>query len=206
MLYCLKDTLLYECTATPCPAEAYRHAVDVSPRDYRAWYGLGQTYELVNMPYYALYYFRRYSRCPAAADASVASWITEYFVCSDTEGQQLAVTGTVRADSLVARPCRARPSPPPPAPSPPPPQGGAAAPSRRAHVERHGPLLPAGAAGAGGRGDPVPPPGAALRQGRRGGARAGAVLCGVGGWWVEAAANVLLRCMPAKGGGMHATD
>lgn len=43
----------------PC-AEAYRHAVDVNPRDYRAWYGLGQTYELVNMPYYALYYFRRY--------------------------------------------------------------------------------------------------------------------------------------------------
>lgn len=45
-------------TACPC-AEAYRHAVDVNPRDYRAWYGLGQTYELVNMPYYALYYFRR---------------------------------------------------------------------------------------------------------------------------------------------------
>ena len=34
--------------------------MDVSPRDYRAWYGLGQTYELVNMPYYALYYFRRW--------------------------------------------------------------------------------------------------------------------------------------------------
>lgn len=44
---------------TACTAEAYRRAVDVSPRDYRAWYGLGQTYELVNMPYYALYYFRR---------------------------------------------------------------------------------------------------------------------------------------------------
>ena len=43
-------------------AEAYRHAVDVSPRDYRAWYGLGQTYELVNMPYYALHYFRRWVR------------------------------------------------------------------------------------------------------------------------------------------------
>ena len=41
------------------PAEAYRRAVDVSPRDYRAWYGLGQTYELVNMPFYALYYFKR---------------------------------------------------------------------------------------------------------------------------------------------------
>lgn len=33
--------------------------MDISPRDYRAWYGLGQTYELLHMPYYALYYFRR---------------------------------------------------------------------------------------------------------------------------------------------------
>lgn len=53
-------------TAHPAPplrAEAYRRAVDVNPRDYRAWYGLGQTYELVNMPYYALYYFRRCAGC-----------------------------------------------------------------------------------------------------------------------------------------------
>lgn len=51
---------LHVCAHTVCGAEAYRHAVDVSPRDYRAWYGLGQTYELVNMPYYALHYFRRW--------------------------------------------------------------------------------------------------------------------------------------------------
>lgn len=42
-----------------CLADAYRHAVDLNPRDYRAWYGLGQTYELMLMPYYALYYYRR---------------------------------------------------------------------------------------------------------------------------------------------------
>jgi len=40
-------------------AEAYRRAVDLNPRDYRAWYGLGQTYELLHMPFYALHYFRR---------------------------------------------------------------------------------------------------------------------------------------------------
>ncbi len=40
-------------------AEAYRRAVELNPRDYRAWYGLGQTYELLRMPFYALYYFRR---------------------------------------------------------------------------------------------------------------------------------------------------
>ena len=35
----------------------------MSPRDYRAWYGLGQTYELMKMPYFALYYFRRCVQC-----------------------------------------------------------------------------------------------------------------------------------------------
>jgi anaphase-promoting complex subunit 8 len=36
------------------------HAVvDVSPRDYRAWYGLGQTYEILAMPLYSLYYYRQ---------------------------------------------------------------------------------------------------------------------------------------------------
>ena len=33
--------------------------MDLNPRDYRAWYGLGQTYELLHMPFYALNYFRR---------------------------------------------------------------------------------------------------------------------------------------------------
>ena len=29
--------------------ESYRKAVEVSPVDYRAWYGLGQTYEMLHM-------------------------------------------------------------------------------------------------------------------------------------------------------------
>lgn len=31
----------------------------MNSRDYRAWYGLGQTYELLQMPFYALHYFKR---------------------------------------------------------------------------------------------------------------------------------------------------
>lgn len=42
--------------------EAYRAAVDLSAHDFRAWYGLGQAYELLKMPYYALYYYR-WVRC-----------------------------------------------------------------------------------------------------------------------------------------------
>uniref|UniRef100_A0A0E0HUK3 Cdc23 domain-containing protein n=1 Tax=Oryza nivara TaxID=4536 RepID=A0A0E0HUK3_ORYNI len=36
-------------------------AVDINPRDYRAWYGLGQIYEMMGMPFYAVYYFRKSS-------------------------------------------------------------------------------------------------------------------------------------------------
>jgi len=32
---------------------------DVNRKDYRAWYGLGQTYELLGESFYALNYYRR---------------------------------------------------------------------------------------------------------------------------------------------------
>jgi hypothetical protein len=32
---------------------------DINPKDYRAWYGLGQTYELLDMPEYAIQYYNR---------------------------------------------------------------------------------------------------------------------------------------------------
>lgn len=57
VLDCTVLHVLY-CTVPHCTAEAYRHAVDLSPSDFRAWYGLGQAYELLKMPYYALYYYR----------------------------------------------------------------------------------------------------------------------------------------------------
>ena len=44
---------------TNAAIEAYRRAVDINPRDYRAWYGLGQTYELLEMYFYALHYYRK---------------------------------------------------------------------------------------------------------------------------------------------------
>ena len=35
--------------------------MDINRRDYRAWYGLGQTYELLKMYSYALYYYKQVS-------------------------------------------------------------------------------------------------------------------------------------------------
>lgn len=31
----------------------------MNKRDYRAWYGLGQTYEILKMPFYSLYYYKQ---------------------------------------------------------------------------------------------------------------------------------------------------
>ena len=44
---------------THAAIESYRRAVDVNRRDYRAWYGLGQTYEVLEMHSYALWYYKR---------------------------------------------------------------------------------------------------------------------------------------------------
>ena len=46
---------------THAAIESYRRAVDVNRKDYRAWYGLGQTYEVLEMHLYALFYFQRAS-------------------------------------------------------------------------------------------------------------------------------------------------
>ncbi len=35
------------------------YVADISPRDYRAWYGLGQTYEFLKMTDFALYYYKQ---------------------------------------------------------------------------------------------------------------------------------------------------
>lgn len=44
---------------THAAIESYRRAVDINRKDYRAWYGLGQTYEILEMHLYALFYHQR---------------------------------------------------------------------------------------------------------------------------------------------------
>jgi anaphase-promoting complex subunit 8 len=39
--------------------KCYRHAVDINPRDYRAWYGLAQAYEMLGLPQYASFYYHK---------------------------------------------------------------------------------------------------------------------------------------------------
>lgn len=33
--------------------------MDINPVDFRAWYGLGQTYEFLLQPHFALYYYKQ---------------------------------------------------------------------------------------------------------------------------------------------------
>ncbi|KAI6243993.1 hypothetical protein M3Y99_00067700 [Aphelenchoides fujianensis] len=42
---------------------AYRRATSVDSRSFRAWYGLGQLYEILKLPAYALYYYQQAVRC-----------------------------------------------------------------------------------------------------------------------------------------------
>jgi anaphase-promoting complex subunit 8 len=44
---------------THAAIESYRRAVDVNRRDYRAWYGLGQAYEMLQMHTYSLWYYKK---------------------------------------------------------------------------------------------------------------------------------------------------
>lgn len=37
--------------------ESYRTAIELDPKDYRAWYGLAETYEVSDMNLYAIYYY-----------------------------------------------------------------------------------------------------------------------------------------------------
>ena len=49
----------YQITTTPQTLLTGDTYTDVNPKDYRAWYGLGQAYELLDMPMYAIEYYNR---------------------------------------------------------------------------------------------------------------------------------------------------
>jgi anaphase-promoting complex subunit 8 len=51
---------------TQAAIESYRRAVDCNRKDYRAWYGLGQGYEMLECYSYSLFYYQRaVALCPS---------------------------------------------------------------------------------------------------------------------------------------------
>lgn len=44
---------------TTAAVRAYRRALSVDKRDFRAWYGLGQTHEILYLHHHALHYFKQ---------------------------------------------------------------------------------------------------------------------------------------------------
>jgi tetratricopeptide (TPR) repeat protein len=44
---------------TTAAVQCYRQAIEVNKTDYRAWYGLGQTYEMLHLHLYSLHYYKR---------------------------------------------------------------------------------------------------------------------------------------------------
>ena len=37
----------------------YNIPIGINRNDFRAWYGLGQAYEILKMPYYSLFYYKQ---------------------------------------------------------------------------------------------------------------------------------------------------
>lgn len=111
-------------------AEAYRKAVELNPRDYRAWYGLGQTYELLHMPVYALHYYQRATQVPCVPQLfqacaihwcysltaeiplelchTTVMWGPNLESCQafKTKAQQIALTGFTRESSQDCMLCQ----------------------------------------------------------------------------------------------------
>jgi hypothetical protein len=73
---------------------------DVNRKDYRAWYGLGQAYELLNMHQYALYYFqqatalRLVSRLMLNTPSLLSFYVIDHMTCGYGK-RRLVVTGTL---------------------------------------------------------------------------------------------------------------
>ena len=57
--YTLMGHEYIELRNTAAAIHCYRSAISTSIIDYRAWYGLGQTYEMMHLYQYALYYFNK---------------------------------------------------------------------------------------------------------------------------------------------------
>lgn len=56
---------------SPCPTlNLTGISLDVNRKDYRAWYGLGQAYELMSMHNYALHYYQRATALKSACPCS----------------------------------------------------------------------------------------------------------------------------------------
>lgn len=62
---------------------------EINIRDYRAWYGLGQIYELVKLPNYALFYFG-HARALRPGDARMLLALGEMFDRGERHFEALA--------------------------------------------------------------------------------------------------------------------
>ena len=78
---------------TAAAVDAYRHAVDIDPKDYRAWYGLGQTYEILTM-------------CAPRAEITPRSRLTSSLGEVDFVTAGTFRIGTSTLGSITARPRR----------------------------------------------------------------------------------------------------
>eukprot|EP01090_Pellita_catalonica_P013123 TRINITY_DN3042_c0_g1_i2.p1 TRINITY_DN3042_c0_g1~~TRINITY_DN3042_c0_g1_i2.p1 ORF type:complete len:188 (-),score=34.79 TRINITY_DN3042_c0_g1_i2:4-567(-) len=83
------------------PSTQIEKLLEINGRDYRAWYSLGQTYEILKMPFYALYYYRSAASL-RPYDARMWSALAECYE-SLPDRQLEAIRCYKRADSVGDR-------------------------------------------------------------------------------------------------------
>jgi tetratricopeptide (TPR) repeat protein len=83
---------------TAAAVQCYRHAVDVDSGDYRAWYGLGQTYEMLHLHQYSLYYYRR---AASLRPTDARMWCAVGEVIASPAVDDVACTSAVAADVVI---------------------------------------------------------------------------------------------------------
>lgn len=106
--------------------------LEINPRDYRAWYGLGQTYEILKMHLYSLYYYnkatalrfvRRRSNSEEKSDhtthvcgvpwgLAMSSWVELKRPSDVLKGRQITKTEKVKWPWKIPETCRDCPWPP----------------------------------------------------------------------------------------------
>jgi hypothetical protein len=74
LLKLIVKLLVSDSTAKTGKPLSRKRCSDVNAKDYRAWYGLGQAYELLDMPMYAIEYYNQATALRSAYRDSVREW------------------------------------------------------------------------------------------------------------------------------------
>ena len=81
---------------------------EVNKRDFRAWYGLGQTYEIMRMPFYCVYYYRQAQQLRYVhiqINPQAWAWTQKITFCSRGDTQWVISFPETKDNPVCLHPC-----------------------------------------------------------------------------------------------------